>query len=155
MTNNFSLNIEPSPNPTDEKFISDHLGEFNTLKAGADNHQPLNIFLRDEQGQLIGGLLGGTYWGWFVIEILWIAEEARGHGYGQKIVQLAEQEAIKRGCRHAHLDTMSFQAPDFYIKLGYSVFGKLEDMPAGHTRYYLQKSLLFTLSRPRHLARIK
>ena len=136
-----TLSVENAPNPTDEKNIGERLAAFNTLKAGADNHQPLNIFLRDEQNQLIGGLLGGTYWGWLFIEILWITEEARGCGYGQKMVQMAEQEAIKRGCKHAHLDTMSFQAPDFYIKLGYSIFGKLEDMPTGHTRYYLQKSL--------------
>ena len=136
-----TLSIENSPNPKDEETISENLGAFNALKAGADNHQPLNIFLHNEQSQLIGGLLGGTYWGWLVIEILWIAKEARGRGYGKKMVQMAEQEAIKRGCRHAHLDTMSFQAPDFYIKLGYSVFGKLENMPVGHTRYYLQKSL--------------
>ena len=141
MTNKHSLNLETSPNPTDEKFITDRLSEFNTKKAGPDNRQPLNIFLRDEQNQIVGGLLGGTYWGWFVIEILWVAEEMRGRGYGKKMVQMAEQEAIKRGCRQAHLDTMSFQAPNFYTKLGYSEFGKLEGLPAGHSRHYLQKQL--------------
>ena len=141
MTNNFSLRLESSSTPTDEKFISDRLAEFNAQKAEPDNHQPLNIFLRDEQDQLIGGLLGGTYWGWLVIEILWIADEVRGQGYGQKMVQMAEQEAIERGCRHAHLDTMSFQAPDFYTKLGYSEFGTLQGLPAGHSRHFLQKTL--------------
>ncbi len=142
MANNYSLNIETASNPADEKFITDHLGDFNAQIAGPDNHQPLNIFLRNGQNQLVGGLLGATYWGWLIIEIFWIAEEARGHGYGQKMVQMAEQEAIKRGCRHAHLDTMSFQAPDFYAKLGYTEFGKLEGLPAGHNRHYLQKQLV-------------
>ena len=41
------------------------------------------------------------------------------------------------------LDTLSFQARPFYEKLGYRVYGQLEDFPAGsgHTRYYLTKTL--------------
>ena len=141
MAKEFSLDLESSSKPEDEKFIGDRLAEYNAREAGPDNHQPLNVFLRGEQGQLIGGLLGGTYWGWLVIEILWLSKEVRGQGYGRKMVQMAEQEAIKRGCRHAHLDTMSFQAPDFYTRLGYSEFGKLEGLPTRHSRHYLQKQL--------------
>jgi hypothetical protein len=37
------------------------------------------------------------------------------------------------------LDTFSFQARPFYEKLGYEVFGQLEDYPRGHSRYFLQK----------------
>jgi len=43
--------------------------------------------------------------------------------------------------RHAHLDTFSFQAPDFYQQRGYQVFGQLDDFPPGHRRYYLTKEL--------------
>jgi hypothetical protein len=51
----------------------------------------------------------------------------------------AEEEAIRRGCCHAYLDTFDFQAPGFYRKLGYSEWGVLEDFPPGHQRIFLKK----------------
>ena len=54
---------------------------------------------------------------------------------------MAEAEAIRRGCKNAHLDTLSFQALDFYKKYGYTVFGQLDGLPPGHSRYYLRKTL--------------
>jgi hypothetical protein len=46
-----------------------------------------------------------------------------------------------QGGRHVFLDTFSFQAPGFYLKHGYEVFGELPGFPAGHTRFYLKKAL--------------
>jgi hypothetical protein len=39
------------------------------------------------------------------------------------------------------VDTYDFQALGFSERLGYAVFGRLDDFPAGHTRFFLQKSL--------------
>ena len=66
--------------------------------------------------EIIGGLLGGTYWGWLYISILWVDEKYRHQGIGKKLIAEAKQEAEKRGCKYAHVDTMSFQAPKFYKK---------------------------------------
>lgn len=46
-----------------------------------------------------------------------------------------------RNARHAYLDTFSFQAPGFYQRAGYRVFGELPDFPAGHRRYFMTKEL--------------
>jgi hypothetical protein len=54
-------------------------------------------------------------------------------------MQKIEHEATRRNCIGVHVDTYSFQALDFYLKLGYQVFGVIEDHPKGHQRYYLQK----------------
>jgi ribosomal protein S18 acetylase RimI-like enzyme len=37
--------------------------------------------------------------------------------------------------------THSFQAPDFYRKLGFSVVGEVRGYPQGHGHLYLEKSL--------------
>ena len=89
----------------------------------------------------MGGVIGATYWDWFQLDLMWVKEELRGHGYGRRLLTLAENEARRRGARHVHLDTFSFQAPGFYEKCGYQVFGVLQDYPAGHQRFYLAKEL--------------
>ena len=86
-------------------------------------------------------MLGGTYWEWLYIETFWIDESARGQGYGRALLSTAEDEAIKRNCRYAHLNTHSFQALGFYEKHGYQKAGELTHLPAGHSRYLLWKEL--------------
>jgi len=54
----------------------------------------------------------------------------------------AEELAIQKGCRNAHLETNDFQSLEFYKRRGYMVFGELEDLPEGHTKYYLRKQLV-------------
>jgi ribosomal protein S18 acetylase RimI-like enzyme len=72
---------------------------------------------------------------------MWVKEEHRGQGFGHRLITLAEEKARQHGARHAYLDTFSFQAPGFYKKHGYQVFGLLNDFPPGHQRYYLTKEL--------------
>ena len=104
--------------------------------------RPLAVILRDPgTGHPLGGLIGRTTRDWFFVEMFHLPAEARGQGTGRRILIAAEEEALRRGCRYAWLDTFSFQARGFYEKLGYSVFGTLEDYPAGHSRYFLRKTL--------------
>lgn len=129
------------PDPVDVSQIRDNLMEFNRRFAVDDHYQPLTIIARDPQNTLVGGLLGETYWGWLHISIVWIHGDLRGKGYGTLMLHQAEAEALRRGCHYAHLDTMDWQALDFYEKHGYSIFGVLENLPIGHSRYFMQKSL--------------
>jgi GNAT superfamily N-acetyltransferase len=140
-SSSISLTLEATPSEADLEAIRDGLHAFNTLAASDDGHQNLTLFLRDENGALLGGLLGDTYWGWLHVAILWLDEKARRHGYGSRLLAAAEAEAVRRGCHHAHLDTMSFQALPFYEKRGYKVWGKISDMPIGHSRIFLAKKL--------------
>ncbi len=135
------FSIDDHASAADQQAIRDGLFDFNTALVGDDHHQPVTLAVRDAQGRVIGGLLGMTYWGWLSIEILWIDESARGQGLGQQLMARAEQIARERGCHAIHLDTMSFQAPEFYRKLGYTVWGELDDLPTGHRRIFFQKSL--------------
>jgi GNAT superfamily N-acetyltransferase len=135
------ISLEDNPPSQDVMYVQNCLQEFNLLHAPADNYQPMQIFLRTEEKTILGGLLGETYWGWLHISYLWIDESLRKQGFGKQIMQIAEQEAVRRGCHSVHLDTMSFQALPFYEGLGYSVFGTLNDLPAGHKRIFLMKTL--------------
>ena len=133
------MNISPAENEI--KYIRESLAAFNRDIVGNDGHKPLNIVEYDKDGNIIGGLLGGTYWGWMYIDILWVHESHRKKGIGTKLLYEAEKEAVRRACHHVHVDTMSWQAPEFYKKYGYEVIGILPDIPNGNQKYLLMKAL--------------
>ena len=133
--------MNANPTKTETDFIRDSLAKFNDERVGADGHTPLNIVEYDEDGNIIGGILGGTYWGWMYVDILWVREDHRKKGIGSRLLAEAEKEAVRRGCHHVHLDTMSWQAPDFYKKYGYTVIGILPDIPEGNQKFLLMKAL--------------
>ncbi len=114
---------------------------YNTQQVGDHKHQSLCFVLRAPDQEIVGGVIGETYWDWLYISLLWVKDELRGHGYGQQLLTRAEAEAQQRGAKNAYLDTFSFQAPGFYKKHGYRVFGELQDFPPGHQRYFLTKQL--------------
>ena len=130
-----------NPNEKEIKFVRDSLGVFNDNIVGGDSHTPINIVEYDEAENVIGGILGGTYWGWMYVDILWVDENHRKKGIGSRLLCKAEEEAVRRGCHHVHLDTMSWQAPEFYKKHGYEVIGILPDIPKGNQKYLLMKAL--------------
>jgi ribosomal protein S18 acetylase RimI-like enzyme len=106
------------------------------------NYRRLAIILQDETDAVVGGLVGATVWGWLHVMEVWVAERHRSHGWGARLLASAEREAMNRRCHHVYLDTFDFQALGFYQRLGYEVFGTLDDFPQGHTRYFVKKSLL-------------
>jgi GNAT superfamily N-acetyltransferase len=138
----YTLTLEQNPKREEVKLFIDNLSAYNASQAKPEDDSLLTIFLRDSGGHVVGGIRGHTLWGWLHISHLWLPENLRGKGYGRKLVVAAEREAVGRGCGSAHLDTFSFQAREFYEKLGYEVFGVLTDYPEGHSRYYLRKRYL-------------
>ncbi|MCG6138791.1 MAG: GNAT family N-acetyltransferase [Nostoc sp. LLA-1] len=135
------IEIVEEPKLDETEFIVQQLIKFNSRCAGEGNFRQLAVFLRDADENLVGGLVGSTYWQWLYIDVFWIQESYRGGGYGISLLAAAEQESIKRGCQYAYLDTFSFQAPEFYQKLGYTVFGELPNFPEGYSGFFLRKVL--------------
>jgi len=75
------------------------------------------------------------------VELLFVPECLRGQGTGRQLMEQAEVVAREHGCVGIWLDTFSFQAPGFYQKLGYAVFGEIGNYPPGHSRFFLHKHL--------------
>jgi GNAT superfamily N-acetyltransferase len=116
------------------KNIIQHIGNVELGKS-------FKIFIRDKADEVVGGTIVHCFGGWAYISLLWIDEALRNQGYGTQLMHLVEQEAIQLGCHHAHVDTYSFEARPFYERLGYEVFGILEDYPKGYCKYFLKKRL--------------
>lgn len=118
------------------------LRAFNRAACGnALDDQPLNRVIRDAQGRPCAGLVADVYGGWLMIHALWVDDAQRGRGLGRALLVDAEQQARTMGAHAVMLDTFSWQAEGFYLKLGYEAFGALEEFPPGHRRIYLRKPL--------------
>ncbi len=132
----------------DASVVTDRLVAYNqthgpTTSPPPEGARPLRVAVRSGDGELGGGLIGRTHAipFWLEISVLWVDEAARQHGLGRRLMERAEREARLRGCRFVRLATSDYQAPDFYRKLGYIQYGRLEDCPPGETAYYLRKAL--------------
>jgi ribosomal protein S18 acetylase RimI-like enzyme len=75
------------------------------------------------------------------ISVIWIEERLRQHGLGRRLMEQAEHVAVERGCQYARLATSNFQVSLFYQKLGYGLYGTLDNCPPGETVFYLWKKL--------------
>lgn len=137
----FRVTSEPDAPREDRALIADSLDAYNIAVTGVPDWSPIRLFIRDDTGAILGGLLGDIWGGVAEIGMLWVGDSLRGQGYGSKLLAMAEDQARQKGCYLIHLDTFSFQAPEFYQQRGYEVFGKIEDYPRGHTRYYMKKAL--------------
>ena len=139
------VRIERDCPPETAKLLSQGIVDFN--RAAVRDLEPNEAELRfhvvatDDQGQVIGGLRGTCYWNTLHIELLWLADEARGTGIGRQIMEAAESFAIQSGCEKALVETTSWQAKPFYEKNGYTLMATLEGRPKGHASHYLSKTL--------------
>ena len=141
MVDKHEVILEAEPRASDMQALVKGLTEFNASQANGDTPQYILATVRDSEGVLAGGLLGATYLGWLQIQVVWLDDNVRGHGYGSKLMAVAENEALRRGCARSFLETLSFQALPFYEKCGYEVFSRLPDFPPGGARYALTKKL--------------
>jgi GNAT superfamily N-acetyltransferase len=132
-----------APSPGLYTTILDGLRTFNRTLFGAEPPgEDLAIAVRDQNtDDAIGGLWGRTAGGWLAIELIFIPEALRGQGVATRLVGMAEQEAVRRGCHSAWLDTLNPRALTLYERLGYARFGELKDYPRGQSRHFLQKRL--------------
>ena len=121
--------------------IGDLIRSYNRSKRESSESEPLNLYVEDDSGELVAGLVAETFGNWLEIEYLFVKEDLRGQGIGSQLLQQAECEAKKRNCRFAFVNTYQFQAPAFYQKHGYKEVFTLKDYPYTGQRHYYQKDL--------------
>jgi len=137
----FTVTVTDSPDSADVDAVKQGLDSYDASQGATVDWVPLALFARDAEGAIIAGLTGSTYWGYLYVGRLWTDDRFRNNGLGSHLLAQAEQEAQKRGCHSVHLMTGSFNALPFYQKRGYIIFGELQDMPIGHTQYFMCKKM--------------
>ena len=138
-----SVEYDTTFNPADEdtrrlaRGLAAHSRDF----TDGEGFEPVAVFLRDETGEITGGVSAYLNWNWLQVSLLWVEKSLRGSGHGSQLMQNIEEVGRENGCTGAHVSTFGFQAKTFYESLGYEVFASLGDYPPGHTKYLLKKGL--------------
>jgi ribosomal protein S18 acetylase RimI-like enzyme len=137
-----SLKLIPSNgelSASDKQVMIDGMLAYHASQGHERITETFSIVLKDENDTMLGCVIVGFLYHGMEIQTLWIDESIRNQGWGTKLMTAVEAEAIKRGCTVSYTNTFTWQAPEFYKKLGYAIYGQLDDFPVGNTLFYLSK----------------
>ncbi len=138
------LHITKEINKNEKQYIDDELYKFNLKHFPNDlggRYEEINLVLKDENGNVRGGILSAVCWNWLEINTVILDEDVRNSGYGTKLLTEIERIALDKKCDFIKVDTLSFQALDFYKRNGYQVFGSIDNVGREFEHYYLKKDL--------------
>lgn len=137
----YAISVEHDISPELQRLIEEGLTRHALPTTRVPGFRPIAVVARDARGAIVGGIVGTTNWNWLHVRLVWVSESCRRGGLGRRLMAELERAAVARGCTRAHLDTFSFQARPFYERLGYRVFGVLDDYPPGQQRFFMEKTL--------------
>ncbi|MCY4556954.1 MAG: GNAT family N-acetyltransferase [Chloroflexi bacterium] len=129
-------------NPTDHQLaeVEHGLNEYNAGVVSARSVTPVQaVFV--ESGRAVAGVVAAAYWGKLHVRLLWVHSDHQHEGLGTRLMRWAEDRGRDLHCVSIMVDTMSFQAPEFYAKLGYGQFGVSGGYEGGASRHYFEKTL--------------
>jgi GNAT superfamily N-acetyltransferase len=134
--------LTDNPQASELAVIRRGLDAFNRAASGIDDQRPIALLVKDPvTHEVLGGLNGRSSRGVLFIDVLFLPESLRGSGLGGKLLQMAEEEGLRRGCRIGLLHTNTFQAPEFYKKHGWREYGNFPSDPPGTSRIFFTKDL--------------
>lgn len=102
---------------------------------------PYAFFLKNAQNEIKGGINGCLLYGCLTIDQLFVDESLRENRFGSTLMQMAHSFGKDNQCRFATVNTMDWEAKDFYIKLGYVVEFQREGYDNDSVFYFLKKAL--------------
>lgn len=117
------------------------LYRYNVERTRVADRTPIGAELTNSSGKVFGGLWGRTELGVLFLAMFFLPPHLRGLSYGRRLLGAVEEEARRRGCKRAVVETSSFQAPGFYRRRGYEEFGRVNFTLPGHARVFLRKEL--------------
>jgi GNAT superfamily N-acetyltransferase len=135
------IEIPKAPTAEEREAVLAPLAAFNAASGYPGEALPVAVLIRDGAGTIVGGLWGRTGYDWLFVEFLVVPDALRGRGVGTALMASAERIAGERGCVGAWLTTFTFQARGFYEKLGYRLFGEIENSPGDNVRLLMKKRL--------------
>ena len=136
-----AIRVVDRADPVAVRRLEDAIASFNVATTGIADARDVFAELRDGDGDVYAGVYGWSWAGTCWVELLWVRDDHRGRGVGTALMRAVEVAARGRGCTQMALTTHTFQAPDFYRRLGFEQVGELKDYPRGSSDLLLRLRL--------------
>lgn len=136
----YKVVVDYAPAKADNAVVREGIIASNENIIG-ERDKAFSIFLKNDSGQVFGGIQAFLCTESVYIDVLWVEENLQKQGYGTKLLDAVEREAIKNGCVFSLVDTWDFQAEKFYLKNGYERIGELKNYWLDHSKIFLRKKL--------------
>jgi len=138
---NIKIVIDEKASSENDEILINNLFKYETEELLHDVPKHISIYLKDENQRIVGGILIWIHTESIYIPTVWVDKDLRKKGFGKKLLQAAEEEARKRGCKYVTLDA-NFESAPFYVKQGYYIIGEIKNYIFDHTKTYFRKSLI-------------
>lgn len=137
----YKITYESNPDRKDIDFLWREITEIAIKTQGHKQHESFAFFMRDEDKQIKAGCNGFIFYGCLYVDQLWVDDSLRKKGYGAQLMQLAENLAREMKCLFMAVNTMHWEALDFYKKLGFYVEFERHGFEKNSIFYLLRKNL--------------
>jgi len=126
-----------------KRHIYEAFGKHSVRCKGIDGlaQEPISFEIRENEN-LVGCVVVQLFWGQLHIKYLLVEDRYRSHGIARRLMEHAFEFGITQGCRFAFVETMDFQAPEFYQKLGFTIDFVRRGYDRETSFFYLSKILL-------------
>jgi GNAT superfamily N-acetyltransferase len=134
--------ITKTPTEEEMKIVEKGLEDYRKQFPNGELDIPtpdISLVLKNSNGTIVGGVITSMLTGVMHLEVLWIDEMYRGRGYGKALVLHVENIGKKKGYPASQTWTFSFQAPEFYQRIGYKLVGTFDGYTDGVTEHILRK----------------
>lgn len=140
MNENYHIEL-PKDQSQAIQFLEDRIYDHNSSVINKNDGRLFSILIKGADQTIVAGVAGWTWASACEITNLWVSENERNKRLGKRLLETAEAEAKKRGCRQILVRSYSFQAPHFYEKYGFEIEHVITGFPEGHDYYFLIKRL--------------
>ena len=98
-------------------------------------------FIANDKECFAGAIVAELFWGALHIKYIYVEDEYRGKGIGSQLMEYALKYGRDKKCPFAFVETMSFQALDFYRKVGFELEFTRSGYKHGTSFHYLRRLL--------------
>ena len=146
--------IEYTTSYSQIELVHDNLYLYNTKLTGNRFDESVKAKKFDNAGAFIlrgddNEFLGGIVWHWLndrevFVDYMFVSDKLRGQGWGRKLFAEFEKQVKAEGAEVAGVSTNSFQAPEFYLKIGYKIIKEVpspQPLVPENIHYYYSKKL--------------